>query len=222
MPEFAEPFYGCRICGDPNNHDGLAHSAATGCECTREQRDPECTAQRFWAENIIAEAHREGRDPLAALVNQGVGAASACWENLRGAGVFDDRSAAHVADQLQEGIRQLAQVETVTHRVGSVSVTRTTPVDDPTQSSVEQELSAVLNRYSAEAPSGTPDFILAAYLLDCLRAFNEAVSRRGQWRGEPVEFTPSAVPKTPEEKRAFSRDWDARYEAGQARLRGSE
>lgn len=52
---------------------------------------------------------------------------------------------------------------------------------------VAEEIRAVLNRYSAEAPSGTPDYILANYLIDCLKAFNEAVSLRSVWRGEPIE-----------------------------------
>lgn len=48
---------------------------------------------------------------------------------------------------------------------------------------VEEEIRQVLNRYSAEAPSNTPDYILAKYLIDCLKAFNEAVSVRNQWYG---------------------------------------
>ena len=52
---------------------------------------------------------------------------------------------------------------------------------------VAEEIRVVLNRYSAEAPSGTPDYILANYLIDCLKAFNEAVSLRSVWRGEPIE-----------------------------------
>ena len=52
---------------------------------------------------------------------------------------------------------------------------------------VAEEIRVVLNRYSAEAPSGTPDYILANYLIDCLKAFNEAVSLRAVWRGELIE-----------------------------------
>lgn len=52
---------------------------------------------------------------------------------------------------------------------------------------VEDEIRAVLNRYSAEAPSGTPDHILAVYLVDCLKAYNEAVSQRAVWRDEPID-----------------------------------
>ena len=59
--------------------------------------------------------------------------------------------------------------------------------DDVMLSAVAEEIRVVLNRYSAEAPSGTPDYILANYLIDCLKAFNEAVSLRAVWRGEPIE-----------------------------------
>lgn len=55
---------------------------------------------------------------------------------------------------------------------------------------IERELAGVLNKYSAESVSGTPDFILARYLIDCLKSFNEAVSHRASWRGETVDFRP--------------------------------
>jgi len=59
----------------------------------------------------------------------------------------------------------------------------------PTASSSDDlpgELSALLNRYCAENVSGTPDFILAEFLLDTLKAFNGAAVKRAGWRDEPV------------------------------------
>ena len=47
----------------------------------------------------------------------------------------------------------------------------------------EHELESLLNRYSKENDSDTPDFILATYLLDCLRSFNAALVRREVWYG---------------------------------------
>jgi hypothetical protein len=44
------------------------------------------------------------------------------------------------------------------------------------------ELTALLNRHSAENGSNTPDFILALYLLNCLDAYNKAVSQRDAGR----------------------------------------
>jgi len=50
-----------------------------------------------------------------------------------------------------------------------------------------EEIRKVLNRYSMENLSDTPDFILAAYLLDCLQAFCKATQRRETWYGrEPA------------------------------------
>ena len=43
------------------------------------------------------------------------------------------------------------------------------------------ELAQILNRYSAENGSNTPDFVLAAYLSACLIAFDFAVTARDQW-----------------------------------------
>lgn len=42
----------------------------------------------------------------------------------------------------------------------------------------EKELEKLINRHSQENGSNTPDFILALYLGNCLRAFNQAVNRR--------------------------------------------
>ena len=49
--------------------------------------------------------------------------------------------------------------------------------------SLTDELRAVLNRHSAENTSGSPDFILAEYMMDCLTAFNAATNRREAWYG---------------------------------------
>jgi hypothetical protein len=47
----------------------------------------------------------------------------------------------------------------------------------------EQELSHLINRYSKENGSNTPDFILAQYLVSCLAAYNETVVARAKWYG---------------------------------------
>ena len=44
-----------------------------------------------------------------------------------------------------------------------------------------RELRDLLTRYSREDESGTPDFILAYYLLSCLKAFEEATNERASW-----------------------------------------
>jgi hypothetical protein len=54
---------------------------------------------------------------------------------------------------------------------------------------LEQELTSLMNKYSQENKSGTPDYILAWYLLACLEVWNTAIVMRGNWRGETVEET---------------------------------
>lgn len=46
-----------------------------------------------------------------------------------------------------------------------------------------EELTSLLNRNSRENGSGTPDFILANFMLDSLTAFNAATNRREAWYG---------------------------------------
>jgi hypothetical protein len=45
------------------------------------------------------------------------------------------------------------------------------------------ELESLINRYSQENGSNTPDFILAEYLQGCLEAFNKTVEAREKWYG---------------------------------------
>jgi hypothetical protein len=43
------------------------------------------------------------------------------------------------------------------------------------------ELKKLINKYNKENESGTPDFILAAYLDNCLKIFNDAVGIRDRF-----------------------------------------
>ena len=45
----------------------------------------------------------------------------------------------------------------------------------------EEEITDLINKYSVENKSNTPDFILAECLLGCLRAYELAVNRRAAW-----------------------------------------
>lgn len=45
------------------------------------------------------------------------------------------------------------------------------------------EIRKALNIHSAENGSNTPDFILAEYLTNCLKAFDKTVNRRERWYG---------------------------------------
>lgn len=52
-----------------------------------------------------------------------------------------------------------------------------------TKPSFESELENLINRYSKENESNTPDFIIAQYISGCLKSFSEAVNRRELWYG---------------------------------------
>ena len=52
-----------------------------------------------------------------------------------------------------------------------------------TPSEFEQQLQHLINRYSMENESNTPDFILAQFLKGCLESFNTAVQQRETWYG---------------------------------------
>lgn len=49
---------------------------------------------------------------------------------------------------------------------------------------LRRDLAEVVNRYSRENGSNTPDFILAQYLANCLDAFDNAIWNRAMWYGK--------------------------------------
>jgi hypothetical protein len=62
--------------------------------------------------------------------------------------------------------------------------------DDSPQDSIASErvsfklsLERLINSYSQENGSNTPDFILAEYMENCLKNFNETVNNRELWYG---------------------------------------
>ena len=63
----------------------------------------------------------------------------------------------------------------------------TEPVEQSPPSLVD-DISAVLNRHSAENASNTPDFILAQFLMGSLNAFEQASIHREQWYGKRLSI----------------------------------
>lgn len=53
---------------------------------------------------------------------------------------------------------------------------------------LRKEIEAAINRCSAENGSNTPDFILAEYLTDCLKAYDKASRAREDWYGYSLEI----------------------------------
>lgn len=63
-----------------------------------------------------------------------------------------------------------------------------------------KELTALVNKYSLENGSGTPDHIISGYLLAQLNTFEEAVNSREGWygRGQDPRFgTPESFVERP-------------------------
>lgn len=50
-----------------------------------------------------------------------------------------------------------------------------------------EELEQLINRLNVENGSNTPDFLLADYLMDCLIAYNNIITKREKWYGRTTE-----------------------------------
>lgn len=59
------------------------------------------------------------------------------------------------------------------------------PVSKP--DTFHSALRSLINHYSMENESNTPDYILAGYLSDCLDAYNNAIDLRDKFYGPPDE-----------------------------------
>lgn len=53
--------------------------------------------------------------------------------------------------------------------------------------SLQQKLEVLLNEESRENQSNTPDFILAEYMMDCLKSFEKASVSRENWYGKSLK-----------------------------------
>lgn len=49
----------------------------------------------------------------------------------------------------------------------------------------ERELTVLINKYSVDAATNTPDYILARYLVSCAEAFQLAIAERQVHHGRP-------------------------------------
>ena len=57
----------------------------------------------------------------------------------------------------------------------------------------QKELQILINKFSEENKSNTPDFILAQYLEECLDTFNTAVQQRESWYGRDSRPTHTTI-----------------------------
>ena len=53
-------------------------------------------------------------------------------------------------------------------------------------SKFQLELAELINRHSKENNSDTPDFMLAEYLKDCLKAADHLINKRENWYGRKI------------------------------------
>ncbi len=56
-----------------------------------------------------------------------------------------------------------------------------------------EALKVLINAYSQEQASNTPDFILARYLDNALKAYEIAVSRRDRWYAGEKSYQPKVT-----------------------------
>lgn len=63
------------------------------------------------------------------------------------------------------------------------------PISEPIRQELafRAELAALLNKYSRENFSGTPDHILANHLGRCLDAFDQTMIERENWYGRSIK-----------------------------------
>lgn len=56
--------------------------------------------------------------------------------------------------------------------------------NDKKQDEFKRDLTQLLNKHSLENLGNTPDFILAEYIIECLKNYSFTVTRRDNWYGD--------------------------------------
>jgi len=77
----------------------------------------------------------------------------------------------------------MAMTKEVLTSVGFIPKDDSHPLDQ-----LEKEFAKVINRNSVENWNNTPDFILAKYLIDCLKVFSDINRNREQWYGKELKI----------------------------------
>lgn len=72
--------------------------------------------------------------------------------------------------------------------------------------SLQDALREIINRYSRENESNTPDYILAKFMNECLVAFEEATKDRDKWYG--IKPVPGVSPSEWIKQRGFPEPTD--------------
>lgn len=95
--------------------------------------------------------------------------------------------------ELRPSVETLLELGTLGSQVAKTIKYRTPPSVlkdlkvEPANEELRGELESLLNRLSRENESNTPDFLLTAYLLACLRAWELTTQLRDKWYGVVLE-----------------------------------
>lgn len=103
------------------------------------------------------------------LVGEAIGEASMCWVPPPSTAVFDSTRAQALIDRIVDATEGPKPHE---------SLQRPEHIE-----SFESQLRSLLNTWSKEGSSNTPDFVLARYMAACLENFDSAVNARDHWYG---------------------------------------
>lgn len=116
----------------------------------------------------------DGSLPLEAAVGQAIGAASVCWDDLSGAGVFHSDRAAEIVQALMGEINNALRGSQ--KRPGKP--TEKPPEDiNPEHLPFTQELQYLIGKHGLERHSGTSDTVLARYMTRCLETYQQAIKQ---------------------------------------------
>ena len=79
-----------------------------------------------------------------------------------------------------------------------VPATEEEEMSEPELTEFERELTSLINKFSLENDSDTPDFLLAAYLRSCLEVVAGFIRQREKWYGRRVKSDTEPLPPPPQ------------------------
>lgn len=75
-----------------------------------------------------------------------------------------------------------------------------------------KSLETIINQHSIENKANVPDFIIADYLINCLKAFNISTQERDKWYGVHLEPANSFFLKTEDDIKKEVEDFKIKFQ----------
>lgn len=114
--------------------------------------------------------------------------------------IVEDAAIAYVAETIGNSVDEFTVGEKLLMQTAFIAGSKMTKKDAEMKSEFQKDLELLLNRHSMENGSNTPDWLLAIYLCNCLKNYQDTVYSRQTWFVNSQPWPIASSDDTTEEK----------------------